>query len=128
MIKYAAVIIEPLSTLNVIGRQVLHDHEAERLKQFWRTTEIWQDEKPQPWRMKMRIDDTIREAIDRSISHNEIVHVEVDAIDGQDIHDWMTAIQSDCWDYSTENDGSLDVYSTDDSWRIKVTVTDMARE
>ena len=74
----------------------------------------------------------IREAIGRSISHDEIVYVVVAAKLGQDIHDWVTATQSEDWDYSTENDGSLDVYSTDDhagdSWRIRVTVTDMASE
>ena len=64
---------------------------------------------------------TIREAISRSISHEEIVHVEVTG----DIHDLIMATQVDGWDWSRENDGSMDVYSTDDhrgdSWRINVT-------
>ena len=69
----------------------------------------------------------IRDAISRSISHNEIVHVE---IDGGDIHELVSATVSQDWDYSEENRDDegrevLDVYSTDDAgdeWRIKVTI------
>ena len=58
----------------------------------------------------------IRDAISRSISHNEIVHVEVDESDTPAIQGLVTATQHADWDYSDENndeDGRrvLDVYS-----------------
>jgi len=61
----------------------------------------------------------IRDAISRSISHNEIVHVsiECDKLEGV-IHDLVTSTTMGEWDYSTENDGSLEVYA--DDWRINV--------
>lgn len=71
----------------------------------------------------------IRDAISRSISHNEIVHVTVDEADTCRIHELVSATVCIDWDYSDENrddDGHevLDVYSLDgdhDQWRIKVT-------
>lgn len=70
----------------------------------------------------------IRDAISRSISHTEIVHVTIEGND--DIHELVTAAYAGEWDYSDENpdeDGNqvLDVYSLEsesDSWRINVTI------
>jgi len=74
----------------------------------------------------------IREAISRSISHDEIVHVEVNrAGDTHDtIWDAVSSSVSQDWDYSEENRDEegrevLDVYSleeTADQWRVKVTI------
>lgn len=69
----------------------------------------------------MNAEETVRHAIDQSIRQNEIVHVEVS---GESIYDLIQATQDGNWDYSVENDGSLDCYSTAesrDSWRINVT-------
>lgn len=70
----------------------------------------------------------IRDAISRSISHGEIVHVTIDG-DSSEIHSLVSATQHGDWDYSDENRDEegrevLDVYSLDESgdqWRIKVT-------
>jgi hypothetical protein len=74
-----------------------------------------------------RNEQVIRDAISRSMSHNEIVRCE---INGGDIHDLVSASVSQDWDYSSENRDDqgrevLDAYSTDDAtdqWRIKVTI------
>lgn len=71
----------------------------------------------------------IRNAISHSISHNEIVNVEIDETDTSAIHDLVSATQHEHWDYSDENDTEdgrrvLDVYSLEESpnqWRIRVT-------
>lgn len=71
----------------------------------------------------------IRDAISRSISHNEIVHVTIDEDDTCVIQELVSATITGDWDYSDENrddDGRevLDVYSLSeapDQWRIKVT-------
>lgn len=76
----------------------------------------------------------IRNAISRSISHNEIVHVEISETDTSEIHDLVSATQHCHWDYSDENaddDGHavLDVYALEeaaDQWRIKVTFVGVA--
>lgn len=71
----------------------------------------------------------IRDAISRSISHNEIVHVTIDEDDTCVIHELVDAAVTGDWDYSDENRDDegrevLDVYSLSeapDQWRIKVT-------
>lgn len=71
----------------------------------------------------------IRDAISRSISHTEIVNIEIDESNIDRIHDLVAATTGESWDYSSENCDAegrevLDVYSLDDAsdqWRIKVT-------
>lgn len=71
----------------------------------------------------------IREAISRSISHNEIAHCEVTGVASDEIHSLVMATETGEWDYSQENrdeDGRevIDAYSLDGNprqWRIKVT-------
>jgi hypothetical protein len=71
----------------------------------------------------------IRDAISRSISHTEIVHVTVDESDTCRIHELVDSAVTGDWDYSDENRGDdgcevLDVYSlaeAADQWRIRVT-------
>jgi len=79
--------------------------------------------------------ETIREAISRSMSHTECVHVTIAADDHHDaIHECVSASITGEWDYTEENrdeDGNqvYDVYSIegeDDQWRIKVTFTEEA--
>jgi|JI9StandDraft_1071089.scaffolds.fasta_scaffold174712_1 hypothetical protein len=68
----------------------------------------------------------IRDAINRSISRNEIVRCEVS---GGEIHSLVTATETGEWDYSQENRDEegrevLDVYTLgtgSNGWRIKVT-------
>ena len=75
-----------------------------------------------------RNEEIIRDAISRSISHTEIVHVDLDC-DSSDIHSLVGAAVTGEWDYSEENRDDegrevLDVYSLDceaDQWRIKIT-------
>ena len=70
----------------------------------------------------------IRNAISRSMSHNEIVHCEV-SVASDDIHNLVMATETGEWDYSQENRDEegrevLDVYTLDGNaheWRIKVT-------
>lgn len=72
----------------------------------------------------------IRDAIDHSMSHNEIVHCEVRGVETYDIHSLVMATESGEWDYSQENHDEegrevLDVYTlpdNNDQWRIKVTL------
>lgn len=71
----------------------------------------------------------IREAIGRSISHNEIVSCEVTDVSSDEIHDLVMATETGEWDYSEENRDEegrevLDVYTLEHNkhqWRIKVT-------
>lgn len=75
-----------------------------------------------------RNEEIIRNAISRSISHTEIVHVTIDG-DSSDIHSLVGSAVTGEWDYADEgrdDEGRevLDVYSLDgaaDQWRIKVT-------
>ena len=65
----------------------------------------------------------IRNAIDLSIQQNERVHVTIDGDIKSQIHDLVSATWTGEWDYSDENDGSLDVYSLnggDSEWRLCV--------
>lgn len=72
----------------------------------------------------MKTEDTIKGAIGRSISHNEIVRVEVD-----DKRAALEALENDenitNLDYATENDGDLDVWGErlGGEFRIRVSVS-----
>ena len=66
--------------------------------------------------------DTIKEAIDRSISHNEIVRV---TFSGGDIADALSEVNALAEDYdnTAENDGDEDVWGTmdnGDEFRIRI--------
>ena len=71
----------------------------------------------------------IREAISRSISHDEMVHCRIEAEDTCEIHHLVDSAQTGDWDYvegTLDEDGLevLDVYScasARQSWRISVT-------
>lgn len=73
---------------------------------------------------------TIESAIERSISHNEIVRVEVEwpktrqsSSAEEIILDWVDAIEGvDDVDCAQENDGTYDVWGTrnGDNWRIRI--------
>ena len=75
----------------------------------------------------------IRDAIARSISHSEIVHVEIDGDEGY-IHelivDSLSATMPEHWDCTEWDDGGvtwIDVYSLDESrdeWRINIVLKD----
>ena len=75
----------------------------------------------------------IRNAISRSISHTEIVHVTIDG-DSSEIHSLVMSAVTGEWDYSDENRDDeghevLDVYALEeaaDQWRIKVTFVGVA--
>jgi len=63
----------------------------------------------------------IANAIANSINTNSIIHVEVDG----NLHDAMYDMTSavDDYDYAMENDGSLDVWGTDEDgneWRVNI--------
>jgi len=76
----------------------------------------------------MSNEQTISDAIGRSISHTEIVHVAVDGDSGE-ILELISAIMPACWDYTYsdyEGVDRFDVYSLDgsrDEWRINITFT-----
>ncbi len=77
----------------------------------------------------MYIASTIEKAVERSISHNETAGYEFDGCEFADLMDslYLTMdvdFDGQEWDYSTEDDGSLDVYSTDgQNWRIQILMT-----
>lgn len=65
---------------------------------------------------------TIKEAIERSISHTEVVAVEVTA---QDIAEALSEVNvhAEDYDHAQENDGSYDVWGTSeegDDFRIRI--------
>lgn len=86
-------------------------------------------EPSKPGDAKMSNEQIIRNAISRSISHNEIVHCEVSDVASDEIHSLVMATETGEWDYSQENRDEegrevLDVYTLDgnaNEWRIKVT-------
>jgi len=71
----------------------------------------------------------IRDAIARSISHSEIVHVEIDGDSGE-ILELISSTMPACWDYTIsdyEGVDRMDVYSLDESrdeWRINIVLKD----
>ena len=71
------------------------------------------------------MDANIREAIQESISRDCIAHVTIECGDWyNDIIDVMSG--ADYEDYARENDGSYDVWGTDDNgeeWRLNVTLS-----
>lgn len=72
----------------------------------------------------MNTETTIKDAITRSISHNEIVRVEFGGGDFFDALSEVDAIADDS-DYATENNGEHDVWGTmenGDEFRIRICV------
>lgn len=76
----------------------------------------------------MTSQEILQQAIERSISHTEIVHCQIPA--SEQIETLIPKVIDGDWDYSAENDSEdgykiLDVYSTGDGcnqWRIQVTL------
>lgn len=73
---------------------------------------------------------TLRDAIDRSQSHNEIVHVEWDGGDLPTLLAELGAIHDGEVDWASENNGTYDVWGIPESdpegemvWRLNVTMT-----
>lgn len=69
--------------------------------------------------MSMNTETEIRTAIARSISHTEIVHVEVDDLE---VAYLAVSVESDECDRTTEDDGSVDVWGScdGDAFRIRL--------
>ena len=70
----------------------------------------------------------VADAISRSISHTEIVACEYDGQE-TDLLTWIEENTADCkdFDYSQENNVTLDIYSTTPgygAWRIRVSVNE----
>lgn len=83
----------------------------------------------------MNNEQIIQDAINRSISHTEIVHVTVDSDSGEILELINATILSD-WDYTQDNrddEGNevLDVYSlagSREQWRINITFKEETSE
>jgi len=73
---------------------------------------------------------TLRQAIDRSRSHNEIVSIEYAATDSTELELALGDIYDGQIDSACENDGAIDVWGWTEEmadgemdWRLRVTLT-----